>query len=51
MELRSSVSTMDLSCVHRGRGRGEGEGCDRGEGGGGREQVIVGDAWCNHVYL
>ena len=47
MELRSSVSTMDLSCVHRGGGRGEG----RGEGEGGREQVTVGDAWCNHVYL
>ena len=40
MELRSSVSTMDLSCVHRGRGRGEG--WDRGEGEGEREQVTVG---------
>ena len=49
MELRSSVSTMDLSCVHRGRERGRGG--TEGRGRGGREQVTVGDAWCNHVYL
>ena len=33
MELRSSVSTMDLSCVHRGRGGGDrGEEGEKGEG-------------------
>ena len=33
------------------QGKREGGGGDRGEGEGEREQVTVGDAWCNHVYL